>query len=186
MAVLQSLDEKEALEIIALPYKAGLWVSHADDVEGEADDINEMRALDRGIPEIAKLHAESPLVQQVASEMMRLKGDYADKWEDECFHVLKTAPNTMQKILGQFGEKEAKEFRAFTMELSKMVAQAASELHAFDEIEEDKKEGFFGGLIGKVVGGISSTSKDDKNHPANISPAEGSALSQLSKALKVA
>lgn len=185
MAQLQSLNETEALDVIALPYKAGLWVSHADDVDGEADDINEMKALERGIPELAKLHSDSLLVQQVASEMMRLKGEYAAKWEDECFHILKTAPQVMQTILKNFGEREAKEYRAFTMELSKMVAQAASELHAFDAIEEDKKEGFFGGLIGKVVGGISSTSKDDVNHPANISPAEGSALSQLSKALKV-
>lgn len=185
MVELQSLNEIEALEIISLPYKAGLWISHADDVEGESDDINEINALERGIPDIAKLHSDSSLVQQVASEMMRLKDEYAEKWENECFHILKTGPDTMTLILNSFGEKDAKEYRAFTMELAKMVAQAASELHAFDETKEEKEEGFFGNMIGRIVGGISATQKDDVNHPANISPAEGSALSQLSKALKV-
>ncbi|MFP4313463.1 MAG: hypothetical protein ACLFR0_03955, partial [Alphaproteobacteria bacterium] len=169
--------------IISLPYKVGIWVSHADDVEGEADDIHEIKALERGIPKMSALHEDSLLVQQVASEIMRLK-DQWEVWEDQCFHVLKTAPDTMTLVLEYFGEKEAKEYRAFIMGLGKIVARAASELDAFDSVEEEK-EGFLGSMIGKIVGGISSTGKDDVNHPANISPAEGSALSQLSAALKI-
>lgn len=183
MSGLSDLKEEQALEIISLPYKAGMWISHADDVDGEADDINEMKALERGIPQLSKLHENSMLVQHVASEIMRMK-DHWDTWENQCFHVTKTAPDTMQIILGHFGEAEAKEYRSFTMELSKVVAQAASELDAFDSMEE-KEDGFFGNMIGKIVGGISAVSKEDANHPANISPAEGSALSELSAALKV-
>lgn len=183
MSGLSDLNEDQAHEIISLPYKAGMWISHADDVEGEADDINEMRSLERGIPELSKLHENSMLVQHVASEIMRMK-DHWDVWENQCFHITKTAPDTMKMVLGHFGESEAKEYRSFIMELSKMVAQAASELDAFDPMEQ-KEEGFFGNMIGKIVGGISAVSKDDVNHPANISPAEGSALSELSAALKV-
>lgn len=181
--MLESLTEDQAYDIISLPYKAGIWVSHADDVEGEADDTHEIKSLERGVPEFAKLHENSMLVQQVASEIMRLKDSWPS-WENECFHIVKTAPATMQAVLEYFGEHEAREYRSYIMELGKMVAQAASELNAFDAIEE-KEEGFFGSMIGKIVGGISAMSKDDVNHPANISPAEGSALSQLSSALKI-
>ena len=182
MGKLSKLSEEEALQVISLPYKAGMWISHADDVDGEADDINEMKALERGIPQLAQLHEGSVLVQEVASEITRLK-DYWGKWENECFHIIKQAPDIVDLVKKQFGVADAKEYRAFTMELGKMVAQAASELDAFDEMTETKSEGFFGGMINKIVGGMSS--QDDKDHPANISPAENSALSQLSKVMKV-
>lgn len=184
MSQLSNLPEDEAIKIISLPYKAGMWISHADDVDGEADDINEMKALERGIPELAKIHEGSALVQQVANDIMAMK-DHWPKWEDECFFVTKQAPDIIGVIKAQFGLAEAKQYRAFTMELGKMVAQAASELGAFDDDEPQQKEGLFGSMIGKIVGGMSSVSQDHKDHPANISPAEGSALSELSAALAV-
>ena len=185
MGVLSQLAEDKALAIISLPYKAGLWVSHADDIEGEADDANEMRAIERGVPALAELHNTSPLVQEVASEIIRLKGEW-NQWEEECFYIVKQAPAIMQDIQAEFGTGEAKHYRSFVMELGKMVAQAHSELSAFDAIEEDKKEGFLSNMVGKFVGGISAMKEDDAGHPANISPSEKSALSQLSSALKVA
>jgi len=183
MSQLSNLPEDEALKIISLPYKAGMWISHADDVDGEADDINEMKALERGIPQLAKMHEGSALVQQVANDILAMKDHWA-KWEDECFFVTKQAPDIIGVIKTQFGLAEAKQYRAFTMELGKMVAQAASELDAFDD-EQPKEDGFFGSMIGKIVGGMSGVSQDHKDHPANISPAEGSALSELSAALAV-
>lgn len=181
MSQLSNLPEDEALKIISLPYKAGMWVSHADDVDGESDDINEMRALERGIPQLAKKYEGSALVQQVANDIMTMKDHWA-KWEDECFFIKKQAPDIMNTVKVQFGLAEAKQYRSFAMELGKMVAQAAGELDAFDD-SESKGESFFGSMIGKIVGGMSSVSQDHKDHPANISPAEGSALSELSAAL---
>ena len=184
MGVLSTLPEDKALAIISLPYKAGLWVSHADDIDGEADDANEMKAIERGVPALAELHSGSGLVQEVASEIIRLKSDW-DQWEEECFYIVKQAPEIMHEIQTEFGVGEAREYRRFVMELGKMVAQAHSELSAFDAIEEDKKEGFLSGMVGKFVGGLSGMKDNDKGHPANISPSEKSALSQLSAALKI-
>lgn len=184
MGVLSTLPEDRALAIISLPYKAGLWVSHADDIEGEADDANEMKAIERGVPALAELHSGSGLVQDVASEIIRLKAQW-DNWEEECFYIVKQAPDIMKNIQAEFGLTEAKEYRRFVMELGKMVAQAHSELSAFDAVEEEKKEGFLSGMVGKFVGGLSSMKDDDTGHPANISPSEKSALSQLSAALKI-
>jgi len=184
MTKLSQLPEDKALAIISLPYKAGLWVSHADDIDGEADDVNEMKAIERGVPALAELHAGSGLVQGVAAEIIRLKAEWGN-WEEECFYVVKQAPDIMRDIQTEFGIAEAKEYRRFVMELGKMVAQAHSELSAFDAMGEDKKEGFLSGMVGKFVGGLSSMKDDDTGHPANISPSEKSALSQLSAALKV-
>ena len=184
MGVLSQLSQDKALAIISLPYKAGVWVSHADDVDGEADDANEIKAIERGVPALASLHSASPLVQEVAAEIIRLKPDW-DRWTEECFYIVKQAPVIMQDIQSEFGSEEAKQYRRFTMELGKMVAQAHSELGAFDAMEEDKKEGFLSGVIGKFVGGLSSMKDNDTGHPANISPSEKSALSQLAAALKI-
>lgn len=185
MGILSQLSEDKALAIISLPFKAGLWVSHADDIEGEADDANEIKAIERGVPALAALHGESRLVQDVASEIIRLKGDWS-QWEEACFYVVKQAPDVMHDIQTEFGTAEARHYRLFTMELGKMVAQAHSELSAFDAMEEDKKEGFLSNMVGKLVGGISAMKDDESGYPANISPSEKSALSQLSSALKVA
>lgn len=183
MSVLSQLPEDEALNIIALPYQAGMWISHADDVHGDSDDFKEMRAIERGIPALAAQHESSALVQAVASEIMRMK-DQWPSWEDGCFHVTKRAPDLMQRVLGTFGESEAKQYRAFTLELGKLVAQAASEFEAFDAVSEEK-ESFFGNLIGKITGSYAAMGQDNAGHPANISASEKGALSQLSAALKI-
>lgn len=185
MGILSQLSEDKALAVISLPYKAGLWISHADDIGGEADDENEMKAMVRGIPALAEHHGSSPLVQEVASEIMRLKAEW-DQWEEECFYIVKQAPAIMQDIQAEFGTDEAKHYRSFVMALGKMVAQAHSELSAFDTVEEGEKQGFLSNIVGKFVGGLSSVKEDSAGHPANISPSEKSALSQLSAALKIA
>tara|TARA_B100000780_G_scaffold254408_1_gene202508 strand:+ start:650 stop:1210 length:561 start_codon:yes stop_codon:yes gene_type:complete len=184
MAHLSRLSENHALAVISLPYKAGLWVSHADDIEGEADDENEMKALERGIPALAEVHKDSAFIQAVASEIMRMKDNWS-QWEEECFHIVKQAPDVMQVVQAEFGTAEARHYRRFVLELGKMVAQAHSELSAFDAMETDKKEGFLSAMIGKFVGGVATMAENDAGHPANISPSEKSALSQLSAALKV-
>lgn len=182
MSNLSNLPENAALEIIALPYKAAMMVSHADDVEGEDDDFSEMRAIERGIPAIAALHDDSVLVTELAPEIIRLKDRWA-QWEDECFFCTKQAPDIMALVVQQFGESEAREYRAFILELGKMVAQAHGEFESFDD-EPSKKEGFMSGLITKIVGGMSN-SNNSEGHAGNISPAENDVLSQISAALEI-
>ncbi|MAE51075.1 MAG: hypothetical protein CMH27_04635, partial [Micavibrio sp.] len=104
---------------------------------------------------------------------------------EECFYIVKQAPDVIQVVQAEFGTAEARHYRRFVLELGKMVAQAHSELSAFDAMETDKKEGFLSAMIGKFVGGVATMAENDAGHPANISPSEKSALSQLSAALKV-
>lgn len=184
MTALSNLPDDVALSIIALPFKAGMWVSHADDVDGEADDDNEMRALEKGIPAIARLHGDSPLVQDVAQALIRNKSRW-DGWTEECFFIAKQAPDIMQAVKTHFGLDEAKVFKRYILELAKMVAEAHGEFAAFDDMDEGKKDSFFSGMVGKFVGALAMMGDADQSHPANISPSEKSAMSQLSAALKI-
>lgn len=173
-------------QIIALPYKAGMLLSHADDVDGEADDFSEMKALEKAFSEVAKLHPDSALVQAVATEIM---GNNAlwPKWENECFFVVRQAPAIMQQVLAQFGEQEAREYRAYIMEIGKLVARAHGEFEAFDDLTVgQEKESFFAGMIGRLAGAMAQSKEPEGGHPANISASEKAALQELSEALKIA
>lgn len=174
-------DQKQA--VVSLPFKVGMWVSHAEDIDGEADDVREKQAIERTVAEIAKLHEGSALLQEVAHAILESRDQWA-AWEDQCFHVLKQAPGVVADVKKTLGVAEAKQYRAMVMEIAMTVARAHGEFAAFDD-EEKAVPGFWGSVVGKIVSGFSGMSQDDKDHPMNVSPAEDSAISQLSAALKV-
>lgn len=175
-----SAEDKELL--ISLPYKVGAWISFSDDVEGERDDELEMKALERSIQEIAKRHDDKPMVQEIMSETLKNR-DKWEEWADQSFNVLREAEQAIILVRTHGSTRNAKNLRLALMEIGATVASASSELGAFDEIPEE--EGFFSKVISKVVDGFSSLSEGDSGHPTNISPAEDSALSRLSAALRV-
>ena len=53
MSALSNFSEDEIELLASVPYKAGAWISHADDEEGEDDDERELKALESIIKEIA-------------------------------------------------------------------------------------------------------------------------------------
>lgn len=183
MSVLSALSDEDALRVIALPYKAAMLVSHADDIDGGRDDEAEARAIERGIPSLRDLHKDSALVCEVADALPRHSAQWG-QWENESFHVLKQAPQVIALVHQHFGLEEARHYRAFTIELGKMVARAHSEFASFDTWEEDKKESLFGSLIGKIVGGF-APGHEDEGDPANISATEKATLKELAQALKL-
>lgn len=182
MTSFDELEPKEREAIVALPYQAGMWVSHSDDVDGEEDDKAEIRALVSSIRQIPTLHEGSALVQMVGKEILESREKWP-QWEDSSFHIGKTAPATLQNVVRIFGRNEAKAYRAAIMTIAKTVAQAAGEFAAFDSMDQEEEEGFFSNMVGKIMGGFSKMSDEHDDHPANISPAEDSAISQLAAAL---
>lgn len=181
---LSQLSKNEYDLVLGLPYRAGIFVSHADDVEGEQDDEMEVKALLASIKQAKALHQESKLVSEVCDCILSSEVEW-ERWENEAFHILRTSQHVIEIVKSNFGLDEAKHYRALVMEVSASVARAASELDAFDDWKDEEPEGFFSGMIVKIMGGFSSMSQDDKDHPVNISPAEDSALSQLSALLKI-
>lgn len=81
-------------------------------------------------------------------------------------------------------ESEFKAYRTTLIEIATTVAQAHGEFNSFDAPAEEKTG--FGALVGKIVSGFSDLSKDDDNHPMNVSAAEDSAITELKQILKAA
>jgi hypothetical protein len=181
MTDLSQFSASESELLISLPYRVGIFISNADDVEGESDDKHEMQMLEETLKAISKL-ARAPLVAQIFKETLRLKFEWK-RWYEKSFDVSADARSAISLLISKADEDTAKAYRAALMEVASTVAQAAGEFEQFDEIEEGG--GLFSGLVSKIVSGFSNLSDDDLNHPMNVSASEDGALSTLSAALKI-
>lgn len=183
MTDLSSFSPEETEMLVKMPYKAGLWVSYADDEEGDTDDEKEIEALEKTIEKVMELHAGNALIQQVMGQTLARKSEWGG-WEDGVFQVPAQAGQLAGIIRSKAGADALKSYRAAIMEIAAAVARASGEFNSFDEGEQEKP-GFFAGLVGKVVDGFSSLSPDDEGHPMNVSAAEDAALAELSQAFKI-
>jgi len=175
-----SADEQELL--VSLPYKVGVYVSHADDADGELDDEREMVALETCIKAIATLHEDKPFTADVMRQTLAMKNEWT-RWVDQSFRVSDDARKAAALLQSKASEAEAKNYRAALMEIGATVAGAYGEFGEFDD--DDTSGGVFGALVGKITGGLSKLTADDVNHPMNVSASEDSALAELSDALKI-
>ena len=179
MTQLSSFSAEDAELIVSLPYRVGMHVSYADDEDGEQDDEREMRALEACVREIAKVHEGPELTKQIASELLNSKDKWS-QWSEGVFNIEPLCERTILVLKAGASEDEVKDYIKVVLEVASAVAQAYGE---FGEVEEPEK-GFFGNAMSKIVGGFSSMSADDANHPMNISAAEDSAISCIAVALK--
>ena len=177
MSQLANFSAEEQDLIVSLFYRAGIYVSHAEDEDGDLDDDLEMKALERVIRALAKNEKKSPFLQSVAQAAL----DSQDKWQewtDRYFQV----ENDCQKVVALLHPALPKpDFNRYRMSLVKIGEIVAA---AYGEFGEDVKEeeGFFSMLVDKVSGGLKSAQDEDAF--LNITPAETQAISDLKRALK--
>lgn len=182
MSTLADFSDEERALLVCLPYKVGVFIGHADDVEGEQDDDREMAALETCIRAIAGLHADKPFTSEVFAQTLAMKDEWAG-WAAQSWHVPDEARAAVASLRARASEGTLKNYRAALMEIATTVAQAHGEFGQFDE-DEDTSGGIFGGLVSKITQGLARLGEDDADHPMNISASEGGALSQLREALK--
>ncbi len=181
-SALEKFSAEDAGLLAGLPYRVGIWMSETDDDIGEYDDESEYAALEKIITEIAKLHDDTPFVQEVCAQTLASRAKWPD-WADDSLKILPDCRKAVALVKEQVSLQSAKNFRAALMEIASTVAQASGEFEDFHEV--DHTETILGGIVSRIVGGISKLSHKDESHPVNISPAEDSALSRLSAALRV-
>ncbi len=181
MTHLSSFSAEESELLVSLPYKVGMWMSYADDEDGERDDEKEMAALEHCIKAIAGLYEDQPFVKEVAAQTLRLRSEWA-RWETQAFHVPAEAEKAVSLLKSKATSDELKNYGSALIEVATIVAQAYGEFSSFDEAEPESTG--FGALVGKIVSGFSELSKDDDDHPMNISASEDSAIAQLAQILK--
>lgn len=177
MTSLSDFSDEERALLVSLPYKVGVWISQADDVEGESDDEHEMQALERVISEVSKHHEDMPFVHQIAQATLQSK-EHWPVWENQSFHVLDECAKAMALLSARVENSAQDNYRKTLLEIAHSVAEAWGE---FDGGAADTAEG-----IGAIVGKFATMfgKQQDKSHVMNVSAAEDSSLAQLSAVLE--
>ena len=176
MTALSAFSKDEIGLVVSLPYKVGMWISYADDQDGEGDDAREQKTLAACLRQFARLSADKPFLSEIMQECLRREDEWAG-WADESFSVLEDIKKAVPVLRQKATVDEIKALKRALMEIGTAVAQAFGEFGAFDEAE---REGFFS----KVIGRLSGLADSDAGHPMNVSAAEDSALEKLRAVLQ--
>jgi hypothetical protein len=176
MSSLSVLSEEEKELVVGLPYRVGVFVSHADDEGGEEDDEKEMKALERILTSIAKQHQKSPFIKEVLEKTIEKKYNW-QVWSEQSFNVTQDTEKTIRLLREKVDESDWKMYRGLLIRVGRTVAEAYGE---FGEFEDEESSGF----LSKVIDKISNKNDDleDESH-MNISAAEDAALSSLATAI---
>lgn len=174
MTSLSDFTKDEADLLVSLPYKAGMWVSHSEDHDGERDDSYEDKVLAACLRHFAKMGDGKQFFAQVIKETLRREDKWAE-WADQSFTLVQDIQKAVPVLRGKASVDEIKLFKRSLMEIGTAVAQASGEFS-----EDDAAEGFFGKILSKFSG----LADHDAGHPMNVSAAEDSALEKLRAALK--
>ena len=172
------LDEERAL-IVSIPVRVGYWISHIDDVEGtQRDDGKEQLALERALKLIVSRTADGRFINDVAEYALASKAEWA-AWRDRADTVLADLPRALRLIKDRLPAKDLKDYQSAVYRVAGVVAQAASEDGAEDDIS---REVMGAGLVTRLLDRLSV--KTDMSVPENISAAEKAALQKLRACLK--
>lgn len=177
MTSLSDFSDEERALLVSLPYKVGVWISQADDVEGESDDEHEMQALERIITEVSKHHEDMPFVHQIAQATLKSR-DHWPVWENQSFHVLDECSKAMALLASRVEKRAQDNYRKTLLEIAHSVAEAWGE---FDGGAGESAEGI-SAIVGKIAGMFGK--QQDTSHAMNVSAAEDSSLAQLAAVLE--
>lgn len=177
MAKLDVFSPEEQEQIVSLFYRVGIYVSHAEDEDGEHDDDLEMKALERVIKAIAKLEKKSEFLHSVANDALARKDQWED-WNNRFFQVENDCKAVVALLYNNIPKADFNRYRLSLIKIGEVVASAYGEFG--EDFEEE--ESFFTKLVDKISGGLKSN--DDDEAFMNITPAEDQAIITLKNALK--
>jgi hypothetical protein len=170
-------DEQRTL-LVSLPFKAGICISHADDIEGEDDDVQERKALEICLREIVKSYEGEAFVSGIVEETLRRRDEWA-AWSEKSWSTPEEARKVAAFLHGTVPKKLFFSYGKMITEIASAVARAFGEYGSFDD--NDAREGFFA----KIIGGFRIMSGDDPGHPMNVSASEDEMIAALATAFRV-
>jgi hypothetical protein len=173
-----SADEKEML--VSLPYRAGLWVSRADDAGAPEAGDKEAVTLEKIIIEKSRGMFESAFAHEVMAEICGRRGDWP-RWGDSVDDVPATCEKARTAIAAKLGDHDLDGYRQNIMAIAVAVAEAFREfdfttplparIMTYMKLALDR-------LIGKLSG-----QEYESNDILNVSYKEDVALAALAKSL---
>ncbi len=179
---MHELPDKERLLLSALPYKVGVFVSHAVDEAGEVDDRKEMKALSSLLKTLSEGLEIPAIVRQICQGALD-RQDHWEIWENNSLRTPDECRQAIALLKPRLSEKDLRYFRSALLKIAVAVAEAHGEFDMYDEEEQQTGMGRFFGKIKDAMSQMSGEGGETKAD--NISPAEQAALDRLSSALSI-
>ncbi len=176
MVDLSKFSDSERNLIVSIPYRAGIWVSNADDNTGtKVDDKDERKALEATIQNFAAQGDKIPVAAAIMKDVQENKRNWA-QWDALSTEdaVLADAQKAVALCKDRFTEKELNQYKETIWRAGLFVAQAYGE-----QVDPDN-EMHFNNFIGRLFKGAPKVG----SNPQNMSPKEKAALTKLKAALK--
>lgn len=169
---------EELTLVLAVPYRAGVWISHIDDAPGtQRDEAQEAMALGRVLDRLHENAARDSFVREVLQEIIAHKGAWAG-WGVSTDGILGDISRALDLIDARLPQSEAQQYRKCLFHIAKTVAMAAH------EGAESSASLSNAGVLGRITDWLSARSGEQI--PANISGPEKKALQELLRCLKEA
>lgn len=179
MAFLEQFSAEDRDLIVSIPYRAGLWVSGADDGGGAKAGHDELDALETIIAEKGRGMFESAFVHEVMAETCTRQQDWKS-WAGSLDNVLEDCSRAVGIVQAKLAEKDLDAYRMNIMAIGLAVAKAFREVDAgfMDKIQMQLR--LFCDAVMRIL------RRDrywDPSSVLNVSHEEDIALDKLSKAL---
>ena len=126
MSFLDDLPSDQRELIISLPYRVGVWVSHADDVGGKKADEEEKTALANILHGFTTDVFGSEVVQYVMAETIAHNAEW-EKWSKNMSSFAKDCQHAIDVLKESVDEKEVSAFKQRLLEIAEAVALAFRE-----------------------------------------------------------
>ena len=179
MAFLEKFSAEERALLVALPYRAGLWISQADATGDPAADEKERKALEDIIGSQVKGMFPSAFVHEVVADLWDKKG----AWNGMESHLANVVPECREaaKLISQrLARRDLDAYRATVMHIATEVAKAFRE-YGHNSLMERLTLNI---KLWKSRIGCAMRNEDyDPIAIVNISPVEDKALAILARAL---
>lgn len=171
---LSTLNDDERMLVVSIPYRIGIWVSHADDEGGGRDDSSEAKALEKVFSTLARSKNLPPFIAAVLDEIQSSQ-DRWPEWEASAFDTLDDSTRVLALLESRASAADNSNYKKLLKKVAFRVAGAHGE---FGEIDEP--EGFFARLAAGFRKLKPSAQAEDF---MNISPAEEEALQNLARTI---
>lgn len=183
MRLLANFSEEERNLLVALPYRAGLWLSRCDSTGGEESDDAEINALRSIITGFSEDFLKSEFVEEIMRETVSRK-DMWPEWEKDTDNVPAECTKAVEIVAAYLEEKDTASFKQNLMEIAMTVALAYRE---FDDSQPliEKLKIYMQYYRQRLMAVIKNTQILSLDEYLNISRAEHEALTRLSAALRM-
>lgn len=181
MAFLEELSKEEQMLLVSLPYRAGIWVSRADDDGGLSSRHAEQEALERIIRKKSAGMFESAFVHEIMVETFDRKDDWK-KWAEDIDDIETDCIKAAQILAKKMSRHDQDAYRQNVMHIATEVAKAFREFGQKEALPV-KIWAFIRIRIDKIIG-LFTGQRYESETLLNISYEEDIVLAKLSKALR--